>query len=75
VKPKVEGVCDRCGGTEFKRRADDTAVAVRIRLAAYHERTEPLLPYYRARDVLRTVDGMADVDTVAAEIKEALNSL
>jgi adenylate kinase len=75
VKPKVEGVCDRCGGREFKRRADDTETAVRTRLAAYHERTEPLLPYYSVRGVLRTVDGMADVDSVAAETREALDIL
>ncbi len=75
VKPVVEGVCDRCGGTEFRRRADDTEEAVRTRLSAYHERTEPLLPYYAERGVLRTVDGMANVDSVATQIREALNSL
>ncbi|MDP6884760.1 MAG: nucleoside monophosphate kinase, partial [Rhodospirillales bacterium] len=75
VKPEVAGVCDRCGGTEFRRRADDTEAAVRTRLAAYHERTEPLLPYYSAKGVLKTVDGMADVDSVTAQIKESLDSL
>ncbi|HIC81833.1 MAG TPA: adenylate kinase, partial [Kiloniellaceae bacterium] len=44
--PKVEGVCDVCGSTEFKRRSDDNAETVRSRLAAYHAQTAPILPYY-----------------------------
>lgn len=75
VKPKVDGVCDRCGGTEFTRRPDDSEDAVRTRLAVYREQTAPLLPYYADRGVLRTVDGMADVETVAAQIDETLDSL
>lgn len=67
-KPKQDGVCDECGGTEFKRRSDDTADAVRTRLKSYHEQTAPLLPYYRDKGVLRTVDGMADIDVVTAEV-------
>ena len=45
--PKVEGVCDRCGGTEFVRRKDDNEEVVRARLKAYHAQTEPLIDYYR----------------------------
>lgn len=71
-RPQVEGVCDVCGGTEFKRRADDTAETVRARLAAYHEQTAPLLPYYRERGVLVTVDGMASIEAVQAEIDQRL---
>tara|TARA_R110002167_G_scaffold82351_4_gene224710 strand:+ start:333 stop:983 length:651 start_codon:yes stop_codon:yes gene_type:complete len=74
LKPKREGVCDRCGGTEFSRRADDKAETVRERLAAYHEQTAPLLPYYRERGVLRTVDGMAEVDAVTAQMEEAVTT-
>ncbi len=48
-KPQVEGVCDSCGGTEFKRRADDNEATVRTRLEAYHAQTAPILPYYGAR--------------------------
>lgn len=66
--PKVEGVCDSCGGTEFKRRADDNAETVTTRLAQYHQQTAPILPYYRERGVLKTVDGMADIDEVTAQI-------
>lgn len=71
--PKVEGVCDRCGGTEFTRRADDNEVSMRKRLAAFHAQTAPLLPYYRARGVLSTIDGMAPIDQVAQAIDQVLD--
>ena len=48
-RPKVEGVCDVCGSTEFTRRKDDNAETMKTRMAAYRAQTEPLLPYYRAR--------------------------
>jgi adenylate kinase len=68
-KPKVEGVCDVCSSTEFKRRADDNEGTVRSRLAAYHQQTAPILPYYQACGVLETVDGMADIDVVTKQIE------
>ena len=71
-KPKAEGVCDRCGGTEFKRRKDDTEEVVRERLKAYHAQTEPLVGYYTTQGKVRTVDGMADISTVQKEIDQAL---
>jgi adenylate kinase len=71
-KPAVEGVCDSCGGTEFKRRADDNADTVKTRLAQYHEQTAPILPYYSGRGVLKTVDGMADIDEVTEQIGKVL---
>ncbi|MBW7837797.1 MAG: adenylate kinase [Sphingomonadales bacterium] len=73
-KPKVAGVCDNCGGTEFTRRADDNRETVVTRLAAYHAQTAPLLPYYRARGVLREVDGMASIDEVSRQIGRVLDS-
>ena len=75
VKPKVEGVCDRCGGTKFIRRPDDNEEAVRTRLSVYHRQTAPLLPYYRAKGLLRSVDGMAHVQAVSKQIEELLDSL
>lgn len=72
-KPKVEGVCDRCGSTEFKRRKDDTEEVVRERLKAYHDQTKPLVGYYTAQGKVRTVDGMADISTVQKEIDQALD--
>ena len=71
-RPKIEGVCDSCGGAEFVHRADDRPEAVATRLAAYRNQTAPLLPYYRDRGILRTVDGMADIDEVTTEIEAVL---
>ena len=68
-RPSEDGVCDDCGHTEFVRRADDTAETVRARLEAYHAQTAPLLPYYRKRGVLSSVDGMAEIGAVARQIE------
>ncbi len=54
-KPDVEGTCDKCGGTEFQRRADDNAETVRSRLEAYHAQTAPLIDFYRGRGSLQEV--------------------
>lgn len=70
--PVKEGVCDKCGGTEFKRRPDDNAETVRERLNAYHAETAPLIDYYADHGKLVTVDGMAPIDKVTAAIKAAL---
>ncbi len=51
--PKVAGVCDRCGGTTFTRRPDDTEEVVRARLKAYHSQTEPLIDYYQGQRKVR----------------------
>ena len=71
-KPEVEGVCDKCSGVQFTRRADDKEETVRARLAAYNKQTAPLLPYYKAKGVLRSIDGMSPIDQVAKEIEEIL---
>jgi adenylate kinase len=71
-RPKVEGVCDVCGSTEFTRRKDDNAETMKTRMAAYRAQTEPLLPYYRAKGVLKTVDGMAAMDEVYRQIRAVL---
>ncbi len=71
-KPSKEGVCDKCGGTEFSRRADDNEKTVRSRLEAYHSETAPILPYYEERDLLRSVDGMAPIDEVTKELNAIL---
>ncbi|MEM7237081.1 MAG: adenylate kinase [Pseudomonadota bacterium] len=71
--PAVEGICDKCGNTEFKHRADDNAEAVRVRLTAYHGDTAPLIEYYESQGKIRTVDGMAPIDEVTASIAGALD--
>lgn len=71
-RPKVDGVCDVCGSTEFTRRKDDNAETMKTRMVAYRAQTEPLLPYYSARKVLKKVDGMAKMDEVYRQIRAVL---
>jgi len=74
-RPRVGGVCDRCGGKKFTRRPDDNEATVRARLAAHHRETAPLLPYYSARAVLRKVDGMLEIDEVTRELEAVVQAL
>mgnify|MGYP005859387381 FL=1 len=69
--PARPGVCDKGGGTAFKRRADDNAETAGARLAAYHAQTAPLIAYYEGRGVLARIDGMGTIP----EIAEALQSV
>ncbi len=69
---KTDGVCDVCGSAEFKRRADDNAETMRTRLQAYYKDTAPLVGYYYAKGKLKSVDGMAGIDAVGAEIDALL---
>jgi adenylate kinase len=71
-RPKRSGVCDKCGGSEFTRRADDNAETVKNRLDAYRAQTAPILPYYRSKGILKTVDGMAEIDDVTRQIERVL---
>ncbi len=71
-RPKVEGVCDVCGATEFKRRPDDNAETVRTRLAEYRAKTAPILPLYEARGIVSRVDGMAAIEDVTRAIDAIL---
>ena len=72
-RPLVDGVCDVCGSTEFLRRPDDNEQTVRTRLVEYRAKTAPILPYYEARGLVRRIDGMGSVETVAAEIDAILD--
>ena len=72
--PKVEGVCDECGSTEFKRRPDDNEATVRNRMAEYRAKTAPILQIYEARGIVSRVDGMAAIDEVTAAIDAILAS-
>lgn len=71
-KPAKDGVCDKCGSTEFSRRADDNAATVSKRLEQYHAMTAPLLPYYETRGILKSVDGMAAIEEVSRQLKSIL---
>jgi adenylate kinase len=72
-KPARDGVCDKCGGSEFKRRKDDNAETVAARLKEYHAETAPLIAYYASTGKLRAVDGMAEIDAVTHAIAAALD--
>ncbi len=72
--PAVSGTCDKCGGTDMKRRADDNAETVTQRLVAYHAQTAPLISYYDARGVLACVDAMAPIGDVAQELNAVVTS-
>jgi adenylate kinase len=72
-KPTAKaGVCDVCGSTQFVRRADDNRETVAARLEAYHRQTAPIIPHYAAAGILKTVDGMADIDEVARQLDGVL---
>lgn len=73
-RPKVDGVCDVCGSSEFKRRPDDNEDTVRTRMAEYRAKTAPILPIYEARGLVQRVDGMADIDVVSAAVTAILDA-
>lgn len=72
LKPKVEGVCDICGG-ELIQRKDDNEEALKVRLDEYHHQTEPLINYYSKKGILHTVDGSKDLKEVMADIDAILD--
>ncbi|GGD89758.1 adenylate kinase [Aureimonas endophytica] len=73
-RPKVEGVCDKCGHSDFVRRPDDNAETMRTRLKAYYKETAPLVGFYYCKGVLKFVDGMKPIDEVFADIESVLGT-
>ena len=69
--PKVEGVCDLCGG-ELYQRADDTEAAIKHRIEVYQKQTQPLIDYYRKKGLLVDIDGEREIDEVRSDIMKAL---
>lgn len=73
LKPQREGICDNCGGTEFVSRNDDNETALKSRLDAYYEKTEPLVAYYREKDIpFLDIDGTRPIEDVKNTILTAL---
>lgn len=70
----ADGTCTNCGGTTFKRRADDNEESLRTRLLAYYKQTSPLIGYYYAQRLLSPVDGLAEMAAVEAAIAAALDA-
>lgn len=71
----ANGTCSNCGGTEFKRRADDNEDSLKTRLMEYYKKTSPLIGYYYAKGDLSGVDGLGEIDAVAADIKGVLDAV
>lgn len=71
-QPAKEGVCDKCGSTEFKRRADDNEETVRTRMQEYRGKTAPILPIYEARGIVSRVNGMDSIDGVTQALDAIL---
>lgn len=74
TKPTAKaGVCDACGSTDLKRRADDNAESLKVRLMEYYKKTSPLIGYYYALGDLFTIDGLAEIDKVAQSLANILD--
>lgn len=71
-QPATQGVCDKCGSSEFKRRPDDTEETVRTRMQEYRAKTAPVLPGYDKRGIVSRTDGMASISEVAEAIDAIL---
>jgi adenylate kinase len=69
------GTCDKCGGTAFTRRADDTPATVRDRLAAYHAQTKPLIQHYQNADKLKRVNAMKHFNDVRQELSDLVGAI
>jgi adenylate kinase len=67
IKPKVKGVCDKCGG-KLIQRDDDLPEAIKKRLLLYHEQTTPLKDYYRNEELLVEIDGAPGIEDVFKDI-------
>ena len=71
-KPIQSGICDKCGSKHFSRRSDDNPKTVRSRIEAYRKKTAPILPFYRDKGVLQSIDGMLEMDEVFDQITEII---
>ena len=71
-KPKVYGVCDKCGGTNFYRRVDDNRTTVQNRLVNYRKLTYPTIPYFEQKKLLKCVDGTGTIEATSKKIEDLL---
>jgi adenylate kinase len=73
--PKLDTLCDCCGGSEFKRRADDNEETARARMWEYRTKTAPIIPIFEARGLVRRVDGNLPIREVSERIDALLYPL
>jgi len=74
LKPKQEGICDRCSG-ELYQRKDDSEEVIRNRLKVYHDQTAPLVDFYQKKKILYPVDGNKKIDMIFQEICDIIDRL
>lgn len=74
MKPKVEGICDRCGA-ELIQRKDDNAESFKVRLANYYKSTQPLVDFYKAKGLYQAYDGTKPSEQLLGEISSKLEAL
>ena len=72
-KPKVSGICDKCGGSDFVRRVDDKEPTVRARLRQYRQKTAPIIDYYSDSGILHRINGMVGINAVTKKFDEIIN--
>ncbi|RLJ40728.1 adenylate kinase [Litoreibacter meonggei] len=70
----ADGKCSNCGGTDFKRRADDNEESLRTRLMEYYKKTSPLIGYYYVKGDLSSINGLGEINVVAKAISGVLDS-
>ena len=70
---KLDGVCDECGGSDMKRRADDNESTVLQRLSAYREQTSPLADWYESKGIFHRINGDRAIDEITSDILQALS--
>jgi len=72
LRTEIKNICDVCGSSDFVRRKDDNRKTATARIEAYHCETEPLIPYYREKNVLNYVNGLAPIDKVTKQILDLI---
>ena len=72
IPPKVEGICDKCGGELFQR-DDDKIEAVRKRLEVYKEQTAPLIDYYKKKKILIDIETEKPLDEILKDVKAKIH--
>ncbi len=74
-QPKVKDICDVCGSSKFAYRNDDNAETVRQRIDVFHQQTRPIISYYEKVGLVKSVDGMQNIDAVTTDIFEMLSEI
>lgn len=74
-RPVTDDTCDQCGGTKFRRRADDNPETVRRRLVAYHRETAPLIAFYETKGALEKRDAMRPIDAITNDLRQIVRPI